>query len=269
MSFAAAVLANRYISVAGVAALLYDHALTFDDEVHLVWFNSASPIVYRLGFLVNRYVTEALAIYVVYAEDHTARKNPCLIFNWIWTMSATVCTSGSHFFVMARLHSLWDRRRAIKWILGGATVIALSISLIFTVLVASEVQVASGTLCALVKKPWALPFALGALTCLDLFVIMMSVLNALEQPYKRQADVMKNLQRDGALMFLFLFLLRVINLVLSIVGNATYCFVTVTLVWSMCCIVTSRIQLRVEELRFIRFGGIVNEGLELSGISKP
>jgi len=177
-------------------------------------------------------------------------------------MAATVCTSTGHFVVMARLHNLWDRRPTIKWILGGATVIALSVSLAFIVQVASDIEISSGAFCALIKKPWALPYALGALTCLDLFVIMMSVLNALDRPYKRQADVMKELQRDGALMFFFLFLLRIVNFVLSIVGNATYCFVTVTLVWSVCCIVTSRIQLRVEELRFIRFT-FLNDFLDL------
>jgi hypothetical protein len=78
-----------------VAALLYEHILTFEDEVHLVWFDSGRSIGYRLGFIINRYVTEALAIYVVYgkfeshimparilissqysAADHTAQKNP-------------------------------------------------------------------------------------------------------------------------------------------------------------------------------------------------
>lgn len=94
MSFAATVgsiLANRYISgtshpklclatagsyfflVAGVAALLYDHALTFEDEIFLIWLNSAGGIGNRLGFIVNRYMTEALALYVVYGKSPADR----------------------------------------------------------------------------------------------------------------------------------------------------------------------------------------------------
>ncbi|KAJ7859260.1 hypothetical protein B0H13DRAFT_2356147 [Mycena leptocephala] len=259
MSFAASVLANRYISVAGVAALLYDHILTFEDEVHLVWFNSASSIGYRLGFIINLYVTEALAIYVVYGNggSYSAEESHYVALSDLHLDFVHGC--DGLYLELALLYSLWDRRRVIKWILGVASGTALSISLAFIVVVASEIQVSAGAMCALLKKPWALPFALGALTSLDLFVITMTVLNALDRPYKRQADVMITLQRDGAVMFVFLFLLRVINFVLSIAGDAMYCFVTVTLVWSMCCIVTSRIHLRVEQLRFIRFTGVSDE----------
>ncbi|KAJ7760058.1 hypothetical protein DFH07DRAFT_1023079 [Mycena maculata] len=266
MSFAASVLANRYVSVSGVAALLYDHALTFEDEVRLVWLNPASTIAYRLGYIVNRYVTEALAIYVVYVLSggaYSEDEAPNLALSDIHLDSVFICI-GMHV-ELTLLYSLWDHRQAIKWILGGGTAIAISICLAFMVVTANDAQVISGALCAIAKKPWALPYAFGALTILDLFVIAMSVLNALDRPYQRQADIMKNLQRDGAVMFLFLFFLRVLNLVLSIVGNATYCFVTATLVWSMCCIVTSRIQLRVEALRFIRFTGFSDP--ELRGIN--
>ncbi|KAJ7481013.1 hypothetical protein B0H11DRAFT_2193563 [Mycena galericulata] len=256
MSLAASVLANQYVAVAGVAALIYDHAMTLEDEIRLIWFNSASGIRNRLGFIVNRYVTEALA----FTERRKIQRRTS------YSQRLTIVVEHSFGFLAYRRH-LWERRRVIKWLLIGASAVALSVSLAFMVVVADEGQVESGRVCTVLEKPWALPYALGALSGLDFFVIAMTVLNALDRPRTCQADVMKDLQRDGALMFLFLFFLRILNLILSIVGNATYCFVTVTLVWSMCSIVTSRIQLRVEELRFIRFSNIVLESMELRGFN--
>jgi hypothetical protein len=51
-----------------VAALFYDHALTFLDELELVWFNSRASRGSRVGFLLNRYVTEIMMVYICYSE---------------------------------------------------------------------------------------------------------------------------------------------------------------------------------------------------------
>lgn len=95
----------------------------------------------------------------------------------------SIIIEPTQVITMARLHSLWDRRRIVKWLLVGAAVVALSVSLAFSVLVASGSEctsftitlhavpvdilvVASQPMCALLEKPWALPFALGALVSL-------------------------------------------------------------------------------------------------------
>jgi hypothetical protein len=54
--------------VVGAAALVYDHFWTFPGEVSLIWFNPEAGLGNRIGFMVNRYVTEAVAIYVVFGE---------------------------------------------------------------------------------------------------------------------------------------------------------------------------------------------------------
>ncbi|KAJ6620564.1 hypothetical protein B0H10DRAFT_1945878 [Mycena sp. CBHHK59/15] len=239
MSIEASVFATRYMSAVGIAALVYDHTLTFADEVRLIWLNSAAEPVNRCGFMLNRYVTEAIAVYVAYSKPlpvlggitrnlreqecvykhycgfyaHTKR-NSCIIFVWIHTIAATVFTANSHFIIAARVYTLWDRRKLIKWILMGTFGIAISISMAFSILAAHQ-------------KPAALPFMLGALTAFDLFMIVLTVFNALDHPYQRQ---------DCS---------------------------TTGIVWAMCSIVTSRIQLRVEGLRFIKFVPSVEGGIEL------
>ncbi|KAJ7183520.1 hypothetical protein C8R46DRAFT_1308270 [Mycena filopes] len=242
----ASILATRYMSAVSVAVLFYDHVDTIALEVERIWWNRAAGTGNRIGFLINRYLTEAMVIYVAYSN--------CRIFIWLFAIASTVFVAVSHFIIMARLYTLWDRRPIIKWILMGSFGVAISISMSFSILSAHQVQPFLKYsniihMCTFDKKPWALPFMLGALTLFDFFIIVMTFVNAFHRPYQRQAEVMTALQRDGALMFMGLFG----DLMMAIFGDPSNCFVTLSFVWTMCSVVNSRVQLRVEGLRFVRF----------------
>ncbi|KAJ6567331.1 hypothetical protein DFH09DRAFT_1034497 [Mycena vulgaris] len=295
MSLEASIFATRYVPgkcskyfhafvntvplAVGTTALLYDHVLTIGDEVKLIWRNSAAGPMNRIGFTINRYITEAMAIYVAYSKCfcHTVNgvsslssAECCRDFIWVHSIAATVFIALSHFILMSRVYTLWDRRPLIKWILMGAFGVAISIAMVFAILAAHQVQSdlvynPNIHMCEFSKKPPALTVMLGAMTALDLFLIVMTIFNALDRPYQKQAEVMTALQHDGARMFAALFVLRLASLIMAIVGSPAYCFVTLTVVWTMCSVVTSRIQLGVEGLRFIRFTAPPGSELELSG----
>ncbi|KAJ7729249.1 hypothetical protein DFH07DRAFT_184668 [Mycena maculata] len=125
-------------------------------------------------------------------------------------------------------------------------------------------------MCVFSKKPSGLLVMLGAMTTLDLFIVLMTVFNASDRPHQKQADVMTALQHDGAKMFGWVFnlppslieipsvsysvfsasfflvvrysvltlessaVLRLVSLIVAIVGNPAYCFATITVVWMMC-----------------------------------
>ncbi|KAJ7508591.1 hypothetical protein B0H11DRAFT_2217873 [Mycena galericulata] len=205
MSVAASIFATRYVSAVGVTALIYDHGLTCKDEVNLIWTNPAAGPLSRLGFLVNRYLTEATAIYVAYmlsGGSHGLQNQSYPAFKSVNQVPV---------IVMSRVYVLWDRRRSIKWILMGAFGVAISITMIFAILAAHQVQAELEYdpdihMCVFSKKPPGLPVMLGALhghieTGLDLFIILMTIFNALDRPHEKQADVVTALQHDGARMF--------------------------------------------------------------------
>ncbi|KAF7300449.1 hypothetical protein HMN09_00928600 [Mycena chlorophos] len=164
-----------------VSVLLYDHVLTFDDEIAVIWRNNGAALVDRFIFIFNRYLSEGIMIYVAYIA------------------------------IISRVYRLWDRRKEIKWILFGSFGVAMIILTTFVALAASQVKpllfynnfVIYG--CSFTKKPHALPFMVGTLTIFDLFIIIMTILNAYNRPYQKQAEVVTALQRDGALMFVALF----------------------------------------------------------------
>jgi len=262
MSIAAPVFAERYISGISVTALLFDHILTLGREIDLIWFNPAAGVGNRIGFIVNRYVTEAVAIYVAYLNSGLGRdittKN-CQASVWLFSMASSVFIGISHFLIIMRVYTLWDRRQIIKRILTVAFGIEICMALAFSALAARQTvhetlyeYNAFIVMCAFSKKPWALKFTLGVITLFDFFIIIMTVLNALDRPHRKQADVVTSLQHDGARMFSCLFLLRLTSFLVCVIGNQTIFLIPLMFSWSMCAVVNSRMQLRVERLRFIR-----------------
>ncbi|KAJ7489649.1 hypothetical protein B0H11DRAFT_2229673 [Mycena galericulata] len=287
----ASIFATRYISAVALAILLYDHSLTLKSEITGIWMNKAAGIGNRAGFMVNRYLTTAMVAYVSYSKwiklwiddeakreaygKHRLIQTSCQVFIWLFAIASTVFVAISHFIIMSRLYTLWDRRILIKYILVGSFGVAISISMVFSIIAAHQVQPFLEYnpflhMCTFAKKPWALPFMLGALTVFDFFIIIMTIFNALDRPHQKQADVVTALQVDGAIMVSsatiissmydvlmltssFGAVLRFISLMMAIFGDPSNCFVTLSFVWAMCSMVNSRIQLRVEGLRFIRF----------------
>ncbi|KAK7059983.1 hypothetical protein R3P38DRAFT_2838845 [Favolaschia claudopus] len=263
----APIFATRYISAICVSALFYDHLLTLEREILLVWLNSLAGMWNRFGFIVNRYLTEAVAIYVGYLYSGVGQgitnEISCQASVWIFTICNSLFIAVSYFLIMWRVYTLWDRRPFIKWILLGVFFVSMIIAVVFGILCAIQMQASVSSnpvirMCTLTQKPWGLKYTLAALTGFDLFIIVMSIINALDKPHKRQADVMTSLQHDGARMFVrrlmasFPVVLRLISLIIAIVGNETNFFGAILISWSMCSIASSRIQLRVESLRFYR-----------------
>nr|GAT44499.1 predicted protein [Mycena chlorophos] len=262
-SSVSSILATRYLSAVAVSVLLYDHVLTFDDEIAVIWRNNGAALIDRFIFIFNRYLSEGIMIYVAYMLSGNSSPDlvtrVCQIFVFLWAISSTIFVTISHFAIISRVYRLWDRRKEIKWILFGSFAIAMILLTTFVALAASQVKpllfynhfIIYG--CSFSKKPHALPFMVGTLTIFDLFIIIMTILNAYNRPYQKQAEVVTALQRDGALMFVALFLIRLTGLMMAIFGDPTNCFVILSLVWAMCAIANSRMQLRIEGLRFIRY----------------
>ena len=54
-------------AAAGLVCVMYDHMLTMDTEVSVIW-RAECPMVTRLVYLMNRYVMEGMLIIVAYGE---------------------------------------------------------------------------------------------------------------------------------------------------------------------------------------------------------
>ncbi|GJE99897.1 hypothetical protein PsYK624_161720 [Phanerochaete sordida] len=103
--------------------------------------------------------------------------------------------------------------------------------------------------CLLSQKPIAMIGVWAAMSTFDISILVLGISNALHQPYKQNIEVMMRFRRDGAIFFIAVFVLRLINLVCSIVLQTEYLLVNLFFVWGMVSITTCRLILRVEEIR--------------------
>ncbi|PBK84190.1 hypothetical protein ARMGADRAFT_1088647 [Armillaria gallica] len=164
-----------YIPAAALVLILWDHCLTLAEEVATMWGPLNERILTKVIHLLNRYFTEAVLIYRLYAE------------------SQNVCNSTR-------------------------------ISKIITC-------------------------TLGVLLLFNVFVILITIYNALEEPRRPENSVLDSLRRDGARTYLTICMLWLLLLVSSVVMEATLFFSLLFLVCSLNANIAARMHLRVEGLR--------------------
>ncbi|KAF8996656.1 hypothetical protein BDQ17DRAFT_1429611 [Cyathus striatus] len=249
--------AARYLPATAASVLVWDHILTIEREVRYIWFNKGIRLRSQLLFAMNRYATTVMIIYMAYVfsgSNHvhlsdsrydsrssmwniSSFRFSCRTFIWFFASFSAIFVSISHFIIILRIYTLWDKRRKVAYILVGAFFTAISITTAFTVLTAHDLQPymhfnALLHTCAVGGNyvPRALSVALGSTSLFDLFIVVMVTFNVLDRPRTFQVKVLHELQRDGFRMFLGLFLLRLADLLMSLLGNSSNFYVLLSYV---------------------------------------
>ncbi|KAK0221412.1 hypothetical protein IW262DRAFT_1549562 [Armillaria fumosa] len=173
-----------YIPAAAMVLMLWDHCLTFSEEVATMWGPLDERILTKVVHILNRYFTEAILIYRVYVTIELAQ----------------VAGGEAHC-------------KAVVWLANISAVIIASIS-----------QYALNG-CAIERIPTTVACAMGVLLLFNVFVIFMTVYNALERPRRSENELLDSLRCDGAWLYLF-------SLVCSLNAN-----------------IAARVHLRIEGLR--------------------
>ncbi|KAK0447571.1 hypothetical protein EV421DRAFT_1786760 [Armillaria borealis] len=259
------ILFARYTPPAGIALLLWDHFLTFDEEVTVMWASFKGPILPKAIYVMNRYFTEVVLLYTAYIFTGLRRptaNEECATVFWLISISATVFAGILQFLIMLRAYRLWDHRQIMRKVLLAIFVACMTGSLVLCVrmvltFLKTQVELPSTVIvCAVLEVPKTTPFLLGILLLFNLFVISVSFYNALEEPRRRESEVFNSLRRDGAKIY-FVSLLPspsndiswVLLLITSVFGEMVVYFPILILAWSVAANLTSRMHLRIESLR--------------------
>ncbi|KAJ4482592.1 hypothetical protein J3R30DRAFT_3403115 [Lentinula aciculospora] len=255
----------RYLSGVALAAIVYDHLLTLNDELLTIWANPNRDFLQKLMFLINRYYTEAMVMYVVYVTSGLATLDDaaCRRFIWVFALTAIVFIAITHFFITLRIYHSWDKRKRMAVILLVAFTTFIPAAAVLAII--SAVHVQSVVYCELLLRtcripdiPSTFPYMMGTLLGFDLFIIILALFNAFERPHRTHADVIDALHRDGARLFFqcpqIEIVMRLVCLIMSIVGLPADCFGVLNVMWTLTAIISSRIHLRVEELKSSTIG---------------
>ncbi|THG93353.1 hypothetical protein EW026_g7859 [Hermanssonia centrifuga] len=268
-------LATKYLAGSGLICVLWDHVLTFKDEVQYIWLRKQLDLV-KIIFLMNRYSNEASLIYAAYifaglhgpeqlnqqvryssmplTSELTVYMQSCVNFVTVIAVFAVISISTANVFMTLRHYVIWDRRRTAMIALWIAFAISYTIILVLFILTVLDVRkhaLYSPILdtCTLSRKSYTLMGIWACMFAFDVFTLILAITNALERPYRHHVDVIINFKRDGAAFFLALTSLRLMNLAFSIWMGPEDTFLVSFFVWGMISLTLSRLILRVEHIR--------------------
>ncbi|KAF9233863.1 hypothetical protein BU15DRAFT_15352, partial [Melanogaster broomeanus] len=108
----------RALGLSGFSFLVYDHILTFDEEVKFVW--QAPWTVTKVTFLANRYgnLIAQGSVHVIEAIHHSSTEQLCRRFNTFVSIHMLLGSESIHILVLLRAWAIWgcERRMAIRLI---------------------------------------------------------------------------------------------------------------------------------------------------------
>jgi len=117
--------AVQAMTLAGFVVLLYDHILTFDFEVDLIWRAKAGLV--SVIFLLNRYIVPLLLIVDLFEMFDLPTNSQTLCK--VWTTIQSVFTIASfmsiHTIVAMRVYALYNGKRWVGRFLWVASVLYL------------------------------------------------------------------------------------------------------------------------------------------------
>ncbi|KZP18678.1 hypothetical protein FIBSPDRAFT_1045984 [Athelia psychrophila] len=214
---------TRYFSAAGLVVLLFDHLLTFTDEVALVW--DSKPSFTKYLFLLNRYLVPSVLIVVAVEmngymggysfTDTTITKLMLCGF------ATSFCATFSS--MVATLAILWE----------GIQYNALAGMCITTN--------ATPVLIAVWASPMLFETLVMASTCYNLF----------DRPRIANQRLARAIHQDGISFFAVLTTLRALNLALATTRKADLSMLAVFFVWSTTTLVLNRSYLHVRRVKVV------------------
>ncbi|KAI0686846.1 hypothetical protein BC835DRAFT_1378235 [Cytidiella melzeri] len=246
---------TRYMGVVGLVLLMYDHALTFGDEVSLVW---AAPRSFaKYAYLFNRYMVLVCLLAIAHEmcgfvgdvySDLSCRK-----FLFVVSILSLLSIAIGNVLVLLRVVLLWDHRPTIFRLLAGGFLVSFSVQA--TLMVISLLEMFSGlywvstpiNMCITTFTPrkfigvWASPMLF------EVLVLFSTILNALDRPHQAHTRVADSLYRDGITYFCAVAFCRTLNLIFATIGRPSTSMLMVFFTWSATTTVLSRSLLNIRK----------------------
>ncbi|PIL33856.1 hypothetical protein GSI_03562 [Ganoderma sinense ZZ0214-1] len=208
--------ATRYMSAAGLIILLYDHLLTFGDEVQYIW---SAPATYaKYIFLLNRYTVLGILIAVAYE----------------------MCG----FVGVAFTDAIILKIMAGGFVISFTAQVTSMIYTLITLLPSISWNSAAG-MCILTKSS---PILIAVWACpmiFELFVLCSTALNALDRPRTMDLRFHKALQEDGIQFFVSISTFRILNIIFAALDRPSLTFLAVFFIWAMTTTILGRLLLHL------------------------
>ncbi|CAE6417608.1 unnamed protein product [Rhizoctonia solani] len=213
--------------VAGFCILIYDHILTFPQEVELIWKQQRSWV--SVLFVLNRYITPLVLIVDVFDKGGLTDFLPrSFCVNWYFAESTwnLVAFGLIHALVALRVHAIWGRPRWLSITLS----ILYVIYFVATATIAFKFQIEYAhtvayypifRLCFAEVSPYIWSCWLPALI-FEFFVFVLTIIKAVEHSKRNvNTPVVRVLYRDGIIYFIVITLCSMFNMMVWLLAPPT------------------------------------------------
>ncbi|KAG8880348.1 hypothetical protein FRB98_005170 [Tulasnella sp. 332] len=236
--------ASRYLSAAGFFILLYDHLITFSEEVELIWKGPLSLVSFL--FLLNRYAVPIIIAVDLYEKSGFAR-----------SLSHSILSLAiAHALVAIRVRVLWNNEPRVKTLINVAGAAYLITTLVLTNWIVNGFQPTVGWLSALNLCYAAIPHSAAWIfvpsLLLECLLFGLTVTRAIQH---RQRDlsvttgVVGVLYRDGMLYFLVIAGCAVFNILVWAALRPSLIVLAKFFTFSLITVMASRIVLNLRAQR--------------------
>jgi len=237
--------ACKYTAAAGLAFLLYDHIISFSDEVELVW--KAKWTFAKAIFLLLRYAVPCAFIvhnYQLAGLNLVQKPNSfCQVWFNIMVCLGMMTVAIGNFLVLLRLWLLRNRNRRFIFFTLILFVIAnlASIACVVIVLVNvnSSMMYDPGLRMCVMAHRGLIGLLFAPAVIFDGIALVATLWNALGRPRCQQMSLMQYLRQDGFIFVLLLFLMRAINFFTSLFGPLHIIFLTIYIIWATTTVTVS------------------------------
>ncbi|CAE6475269.1 unnamed protein product [Rhizoctonia solani] len=241
------------LSVVGFALLIYDHLLTFADEVQYIWKTKKSPVV--IMFLLNRYITPIVLAIDLYDKGGIATYSSHTFCVTCYAGKSRVIVFDRHAdYMHHQVMAIWGRPRWIVvllcslWLAYFCTTLGILLASLFTkahtVHFEPLLKVCYLTIAPFLWGCWVPPLILEivlfGLLCVQAFQA---------GKFTARMPIIHVLFRDGALHFAVIFACSVFNMITWIVAPPTLVALAKYFGIAMVNVMISRLVLNLRSCR--------------------
>ncbi|KAG8763832.1 hypothetical protein FRC11_011501 [Ceratobasidium sp. 423] len=238
---------TQHITMAGLALMIWDHSITLQAEISLVWPAKLSPV--KVLFLLNRYIPP------IFITIDTANLigSASWLSDKIWILLdigvELLTVFAATFLIGMRVHILWDNRRDIflwvsaAWVLHVVANIALVVTSTMKQAGSYTVQPMFNVCFGRVEGAWTVWIPAIIYHC---FIMVLLVAKSLSTPRIVSTRVYDVVIRDGFIYFFVVFLAMLFNLLSRALAPSTLSALPRWVVWSICAVATSRLLLSLK-----------------------
>ncbi|TFK38378.1 hypothetical protein BDQ12DRAFT_683567 [Crucibulum laeve] len=248
-----AIIPSRFVDAAGLIVLLYDHILSFADEVEYIW--GAKWTAPKFLFLLVRYAVPSgllLHTYQISGISNITLSNGFCKMVFAMTSNLGLVTIGvGNFLVLLRLWLIWNRaRRLVCWTLClfiGTQVATVGCAVAVMINVGPSVRFNEDlNMCQISRRGFVSALYTPALIFEGIAMVIVCW-NALDRPRRYYGDIIDSLCRDGFGYVGLLFGLRLANLLVTIFVPLHLVFPSICFVWALTTVTVTRLILKLRK----------------------